>query len=163
MCRTSGDIFSLDRSIPMRYGGILAMVCLLHCLPVWQAAGAEAESDRQIVHVLNRLAFGPTLEDLRYVKQVGVDRYIAEQLDPDSIPEPLELRWRLSALDTLRFNPVMLRQLYGPPRPLRGFKVPPELARLQRERARVVLRQAADAHILRAVLSRRQLQEVMVD
>jgi uncharacterized protein (DUF1800 family) len=147
----------------LRYARSLAAACLVICLPLWQVFGAEAGSDRQIIHILDRLAFGPTLNDFRYVKQVGIDRYIAEQLDAGSIPEPLELQWRLAGLDTLRFHPVMLRQLYGPPRPLRGFKVPAELYRLQRERARVVVRQASDARLFRAVLSRRQLQEVMVD
>ena len=73
--------------MPTRYAGILAAACLLICLPALRAIGAEAVSDRQIIHVLNRLAFGPTLEDFRRVKTIGIDRYIAEQLDPDSIPE----------------------------------------------------------------------------
>jgi uncharacterized protein (DUF1800 family) len=128
-----------------------------------QTTGAEPASDRQIVHVLNRLAFGPTLDDFRRVKSIGIDRYIAEQLDPHDIPESFELRWRLAALDTLRFSAIQLRELYGPLRPLRGFKPSPELAKAQRERARIVVQQAAEARILRAVLSQRQLQEVMVD
>jgi len=149
--------------VPGRFSGILAAACLLIWLPAWPASGAEASPDRQIIHVLNRLAFGPTLEDFRHVKSIGVDRYIAEQLDPDAIPEPFELQWRIAALDTLRLNAVQLRQLYGPLRAVRGFKLPPELMKMQRERSRVIVRQAAEARILRAVLSRRQLQEVMVD
>jgi uncharacterized protein (DUF1800 family) len=75
----------------------------------------------------------------------------------------VELRWRLAQLDTLKLDPVQLRQLYGPLRAPRGFKIPPELERAQRERVRIILRDAAEARILRAVLSRRQLQEIMVD
>jgi uncharacterized protein (DUF1800 family) len=125
--------------------------------------GAEPESDRQIIHVLNRLAFGPTLEEFRYVRSIGIDRYIAEQLDPDTIPEPIELRWHLAQLDTLKLNAVQLRELYGPLRAPRGFKLSPELEKAQRERVRVILRDAAEARILRAILSRRQLREVMAD
>ena len=66
--------------------------------------------------------------------------------------------WRLAQLDTLKLNPVQLRQLYGPLRSLRGFKPNPELERAQRERVRVVLHDASDARMLRAVLSRRQLR-----
>src|SRR5207248_4967968 len=99
----------------------------------------------------------------RQVKTIGVERYIAEQLDPDSIPEPIELRWRLAQLDTLRLDPVQLRQLYGPFRTLRGFKPNPELERAQRERVRIILRDASEGRILRALLSPRQLHEVMVD
>ncbi len=149
--------------MPARYSGILAAAYLLICLLMLQATRAESASDWQIIHVLNRLAFGPTLEDFRHVKSIGVDRYIAEQLDPDAIPKSFELQWRLAALDTLRFNAVQLRQLYEPPREIRGFKPSPELVKMQRERARIIVRQAAEARILRAVLSPRQLQEVMVD
>src|SRR5215469_4152951 len=149
--------------MPARLVGIFALCFLFVCPLLLRATGAESVSDRLVVHVLNRLAFGPTVEDFRRVKAGGIDRYIAEQLDPDSLPEPLELRWRLAALDTLRFNAVQLREMYGPLRPLRGFKPSDELVRAQRERLRIVVKQAAEARILRAVLSQRQLQEVMVD
>src|SRR6516164_4451927 len=149
--------------MPARWSGILAAACLLICLPMLQTAHAEPVFDRQIIHVLNRLAFGPTLEDFHHVRSIGIDRYIAEQLHPESIPEPFELRWRIAALDTLRYNAAQLRQLYGLPSPIRGFKVPPELEKAQRERARAIVQQAAQARILRSVLSRRQLEEVMVD
>src|SRR5215469_13301886 len=115
------------------------------------------------VHVLDRLAFGPTLEELRRIKTIGEERYISEQLDPDQIPEPVDLRWRVAQLDTLKLNPVQLRQLYGPVRNLRGFKPNPELEKAQRERVRLILRDASEARVLRAVLSARQLQEVLVD
>jgi uncharacterized protein (DUF1800 family) len=149
--------------MPTRLAGIAAAVCLLVLAPYVLLGAAEAVPERLYIHALNRLAFGPTLEELRHVKTVGVERFIAEQLDPGSIPEPVELRWRLDQLDTLKLNAVQLRQLYGPLPPLRGFKPNPELEKAQRERVRVVLRDASEARILRAVLSRRQLQEVMVD
>jgi uncharacterized protein (DUF1800 family) len=136
---------------------------LLIALPSLLALGAEPVPDQAVVHLLNRLAFGPTLEEVRQVKTIGVERYIAEQLDPDSIPEPVELRWRLAQLDTLKLNPVQLRQLYGPLRSLRGFKPNPELEKAQRERVRIILRDAGEARILRSLLSPRQLHEVMVD
>jgi uncharacterized protein (DUF1800 family) len=136
---------------------------LLIALPSLLALGAEPVSDQAAVHLLNRLAFGPTLEEVRHVKMIGGERYIAEQLDPDSIPEPIELRLRLDQLDTLKLNPVQLRQLYGPLRSLRGFKPNPELEKAQRERVQIILRDASEARILRALLSPRQLHEVMVD
>jgi uncharacterized protein (DUF1800 family) len=149
--------------MPTRFVGVFAAYLLLVCFLMMRATGAEPASDRAIIHVLNRLAFGPTIEDFRRVKSIGVDQYIEEQLNPDAIDEPLELGWRLAALDTLRFNAVQLRQLYGPLRPLRGFKPSPELVKAQHERVRVIVQQAEEARILRAVLGERQLQEVMVD
>ena len=148
---------------PSRLLFFLAAAGLLIALPPLLALGAEPVSDQVVVHLLNRLAFGPTLEEVRRVKTIGVERYVAEQLDPESIPEPIELRWRLAQLNTLKLNPVQLRQLYGPLRTLRGFKPNPELEKAQRERVQVILRDASEARILRALLSPRQLREVMVD
>ena len=148
------------RSVAMR---LAAAASLLIALPPVLSTAAEAISDQAVVHLLNRLAFGPTLGEVRQVKTVGVERYIAQQLDPDSLPEPIELRWRLAQLDTLKFDPMQLRRLYGPPRVLRGFKPNPELEKAQRERVRIILRDASEARMLRAVLSTRQLHEVMVD
>ncbi len=147
----------------MLYVRFLTGACLLICLAGLRAAYAQPFPDRQAVHILNRLAFGPTLEDFHRVKAIGVDRYLAEQLAPESIPEPFELGWRLAAFDTLKYNAVQLRQLYGPLPSIRGFKLPPELIKAREERARAIVREAAQARLLRAVLSQRQLQEVMVD
>lgn len=160
----------------IRYAGILVVACLLALAPALGASGAgqgrvdsgradlgRTDSDRRVVLVLNRLAFGPTLDDFRYVKTVGVERYIAEQLDPTAISEPIELRFRLAQLGTLGLDAVELRQLFGPLRPVAGVKPTAAAEKAQRERARAVVREAAEARILRAVLSRRQLQQVMVD
>ena len=91
MDRMSGGTSSFYRSMATRFAGILGAACLLVCLSALWASGAEPVSDGQIIHVLNRLAFGPTLEEFRHVRTIGVDRYIAEQLDPGSIEEPIEL------------------------------------------------------------------------
>ena len=144
MTRGARGRSSFHRFFAMGVAGFAAAAGLLLALPSLVAIGAEQVSDRIVVHLLNRLAFGPTLEEARQVKTIGVERYIAEQLDPDSIPEPIELRWRLAQLDTLRLDPVQLRQLYGPLRNLRGFKPNPELERAQRERVRIILRDASE-------------------
>src|SRR5215471_17727504 len=146
-----------------RAGALLAAAYFGVILTAALAGGAELASDREIMHVLNRLAFGPALEQFQYAKSVGVERYIAEQLNPDSIPEPIELRSRLAPLETLKLDSVQLRQLYGPLPSLRGFKPNADAEKAQRERARLVLHDAGEARILRALLSRRQLQEVLVD
>jgi uncharacterized protein (DUF1800 family) len=127
------------------------------------ARGADPAADRRVIHVLDRLAFGPTLEDFRHVKAIGVGRYIAEQLDPTAIPEPIELRWRLAQLGTLTLDAVRLRQLFGPLPPVPGLKPTPAEVSDQQQRARAVTDQAAAARIYRGVLSPRQLLEVMVD
>jgi uncharacterized protein (DUF1800 family) len=127
------------------------------------AVAAERVSDRQILHMLDRLAFGPTAEDAKHLKAIGIERYIAEQLDPDSISEPPELTQRLAGLETLRLDPVRLFAEYGPLRAVDGVKPTPEEERARRQRARLILEQAQAARLWRALYSPRQLQEVMVD
>ncbi|HEY3909589.1 MAG TPA: DUF1800 domain-containing protein [Stellaceae bacterium] len=144
-----------------RYAGLLGAACLLLLLLPMRAGAAD--SDRQVIHVLNRLAFGPTLDDFNYVKLIGVERYVAEQLEPEAIDEPIELRFRLAQLTTLGLGAVELRGLYGPLRPVAGVKPSVDEIRAQQARARLVVREAAEARILKAVLSRRQLQQVMVN
>ncbi len=131
--------------MPIRAAGFFA--ALLIAAPTMESIGGTLAPDRQIIHVLNRLAFGPTLEDAEHVRAIGVERYIAEQLDPAAIPEPIELRWRLAQLDSLKLNPVQLRQLYGPLPSLRGFKPNRELEKAQRERVRIILRDASEARV----------------
>jgi uncharacterized protein (DUF1800 family) len=132
--------------------------------PAIAAAPAAARgSDRQILHVLDRLAFGPTMEEFQHVKTLGIERYVAEQLDPEQIAEPAELTGRLAALDTLKLDPVQLFAEYGPLRPVGGVKQPPEEQRARRQRARIILEEASAARLWRARWSRRQLHEVMVD
>jgi uncharacterized protein (DUF1800 family) len=152
---------TLARPMPIRPLAAAFATYLLVGLP---ASAAENAAEKEALHVLNRLAFGPTAEDLRHVEAIGVDRYIDEQLYPQAIREPPELVQRLATLDTLRLDPIRLFEIYGPWRPFRGGGKPsPEEAKAQRERAKVIVQQAAEARILRATLSHRQLQEVMVD
>jgi uncharacterized protein (DUF1800 family) len=148
------------RSIPALTGILFLLVLSALAL---RAGAAERVSDRQVLHVLDRLAFGPTAADLTHVKAIGIERYIAEQLDPASIPEPRDLTQRLAGLETLKLDPVQLFAEYGPLRETGGMKPSPEDQQAQRQRARTILEQAQAARIWRALYSPRQLQEVMVD
>jgi uncharacterized protein (DUF1800 family) len=146
------------------FRGLKRMLACLGLL-LWVAASpaTAADSDRQVIHVLNRLAFGPSAEDFEYVKMIGIERYIAEQLDPTSIVEPTELRFQLAQLPTLGLGAMELRQFFGPLRTVGGVRATQDDIRAQQQRANLVFREAAQARIWRAVLSRRQLQQVMVN
>jgi uncharacterized protein (DUF1800 family) len=147
-----------------RFYLLIATVCAV-ALGVPAVSAADPAADKQIVHVLNRMAFGPTAEDVAHIRQIGIDRYIDEQLHPESIPEPPALTERLAALDTLKLEPAQLFAEYGPILPVmnNGVKPAPEEAKARRQRAQVIVRQAQAARIWRALYSPRQLQEVMVD
>jgi uncharacterized protein (DUF1800 family) len=133
------------------------------CLTIVAAGAAETADDRQALHLINRLGFGPTIEDLKHVEAIGVDRYIEEQLNPQAIPEPPELIRSLAALDTLRLDPAALFEGYWPHPSKDGVAPSVEETKARLLRARVIILQAAEARILRATMSHRQLQEAMVD
>ena len=123
---------------------------------------AAIPDELKTLHVLNRLAYGPSPGDLQKIRAMGVNQYIEQQLAPDAIPLPEHLGRELDGLETLHMNPVRLFKEYGPPLK-RDRQVDPEAAKAARERARIIMEQAVQARLWRAVESPRQLQEVMVD
>jgi uncharacterized protein (DUF1800 family) len=117
-------------------------------------------SAQKSLHALNRLGFGPRPGDLAAVRRMGVDRYIAQQLSPESIPEPEDLTRRIAALRTLRMTPVELFMEFQ--QPLRQVaKDDPDARKAARREARQVIMEAVEARIVRAVYGMRQLHEVM--
>ena len=124
---------------------------------------ALASADSQALHVLNRLAFGPRPGDVARVEAMGVDAYIAQQLHPDSIPLPDELQHELASYDTLKLSTTQLFEQYGPPERKQGQDLTPEQLKELKEDSKKVVEQAMDAHLLLAVESPQQLQEVMVN
>lgn len=135
---------------------------ILFSLLASSATGATIPSDLREVHILNRLGFGPSPGDIERVKAMGVDRYIQEQLSPRSIPLPESLTAKLDSLETLRLSSSQLFLEYGPPS-YAGKQGDKAAAQRGRQRARIILEQATEARLLRAVESPRQLEEVMVN
>jgi len=137
------------------------LVALIAPPPVY----ADPVADRQILHLLNRIAFGPTAEDVAHVNTIGIDRYIEEQLHPEAIPEPAVLSERLAPLETQRLGAARLFAEYGPPpsETRGGAKPTQEAIDARIARGDAILQQARVARVWRALYSRRQLQEAMVD
>ena len=104
-----------------------------------QAPGGEQWS--LVEHVLRRCSYGPVPGDRLLVEeQEGIDPFIASQLAPDSIDDTLCER-------TIR----SIERIHRPRRELYS------------EDPRMLLHDLVRARILRAVYSRRQLKEIMVD
>ncbi len=121
---------------------------------------SDLPSEDRALHVLNRLAFGPRPGDLERVRGIGYERYIEQQLHPESIPLAAALSERLSRMRTLRMTPVELFVEFM--LPIRRAAKGDKQAKLKaRRRARIAIEQAAEARLLRAVESPRQLEEVM--
>lgn len=138
-------------SLSLLFGGIA---------PALHAAAMPSELTE--IHVLNRLAFGPTAADLEHVRSIGVEKYIQEQLSPSSIPLSRALVEQLNSLDTLRLSAPELFIEYGPPS-YRGMQGDKEAIQKARQRARIIVEQAVEARLRSAIESPRQLEEVMVN
>ena len=139
----------------------------LGVIPAWgslcSVAAAVTPIDPKILHVLNRLSFGPRPGDVQMVAQMGVDRYIQQQLAPDSIPISQPLTEKLAQLEALNLTPPELLAQYEPVKAANGQNLTPDERKHLRQQARMVMQQAIQARLLRATASPRQLEEVMVD
>ena len=135
----------------------------LCCLLMFGTAGAaEPTPQQEALHVLNRLGYGPRPGDLEQVMQIGVDRYIEQQLNPASIPLPDPLQKKLSALDYA--NRSAGDVLYAYRKILNQTKDGSESAQQERrEQIGKMVEETAQARLWRAIESPRQLEEVMVD
>jgi uncharacterized protein (DUF1800 family) len=135
--------------------------------------------DRTIVHVLNRIGFGPMPGDVERVRTSGLEAYIERQLQPEKIDDAA-MRARLEALTTIEASSRELAEQYV---------MPAQRARAEQQRARAnaqsgtppqpemmaapqspevrgerqVLLELSQHKLLRAAYSDRQLEEVMVD
>jgi len=156
---------AISQCIMAARSSTLVAACCCVALASSHPALADPASDRQIIHILNRIAFGPTAEQVAHVKAIGIDGYIDEQLDPAAIPEPAALTDRLAPLDRLKLDTSELYKRYGPLTTEANGGVPPTAEQVQARinQADVIQQQASAARVYRALYSPRQLQEVMVD
>jgi uncharacterized protein (DUF1800 family) len=178
---------------------VLVMSAMLATETLATLADTQKNSKKQrlseaqkIIHVLNRLGFGARPGDVERVKAMGVEKYINEQLNPETIPDVVAEN-KVKDLGALNMTTAELYEKYPQPgRLLRELQAKgmlggdsqtdqkngPQLDP-QNEKNRKVLQEyyqkngllqpqriMAELHasrILRAVYSERQLQEVMVD
>ncbi len=128
-------------------------------LMLWVTVVLPASANPKILHAINRLSFGPTPGEIERVESIGVEKYIQEQLNPNSIPSSNTLDSQLAQLSSLNLSTNELGVAYGATR-----KVPPaERPQLKLNRIRKVADERNHAKLLRAIESPRQLEEVMTD
>jgi uncharacterized protein (DUF1800 family) len=137
--------------------------------PAMVAAAREQTADQQVRHVLNRLAFGARPGDVEHVRSIGVDRWIALQLQPSRIRDTA-VEQIVTALPTLAMSSRELLERYPTPQMVFTRQQRSTMSRedsLERRRvaqeSRRVLADMQIAKVARAVASERQLEEVMVD
>ncbi|HEY3886329.1 MAG TPA: DUF1800 family protein, partial [Vicinamibacterales bacterium] len=140
--------------------------------------------DKTILHVLNRIGFGPRPGDIARVRHMGLAAYIDQQLHPERIADAA-VDARLASFETLdKSSSVIAENYYLPAQEARRqaqlamkdeppmkadapdagdkpVRTPEEIAAQQK--AREVILQLSEQKILRAAYSDRQLEEVLTD
>lgn len=165
---------------------VAPIACIVALLPLTGMLAATTSGipahpdDKTIVHVLNRLGFGPAPGDIERVRRIGLEKYIDGQLRPESLADG-GMAARLAGLDTLTMSSRDLAEDYFLPARMerrraqqeaasqpvgdttskRDMLTPAQMELMQGQRR--VLTDLAQQKILRAVYSQRQLNEVMVD
>ena len=144
-------------------------------LAVWLSAAPAPAGDAAIVHVLNRIGFGPRPADIERVRRIGIDAYIEEQLHPERIADD-GIKARLDGMTTLSLSTSEL---------LERYQRPAVQARRQRQQAAAntpsgqpperpmrdpnmeppnqPLVELSEQKLLRAIYSDRQLEQVLTD
>lgn len=154
-------------------------------------ASPNLTQDQKIIHLLNRIGYGPRPGDVERVKRMGIDKYIDLQLHPERIDDP-GIEARLANFPSLHMSLAEIQQKYPPPNLLArelGLKKgknaelqppPGEGADENQKREyrqqvnsyyqanglkppQLLLQELQGQKIIRAAYSERQLQEVMTD
>jgi uncharacterized protein (DUF1800 family) len=142
-------------------------------------APAPADDDQAIVHVLNRIGFGPRPGDVDRVRQIGLRRYIEQQLHPEHISDEA-IPAHLSGLSTLTLSSKDIAERYeipqmqarrqakqqvaSSPNPDQAPSVKDvKRANSDQQRANEPLIELSMQKVVRAAYSERQLQEVLTD
>jgi len=168
---------------------LLTLYCL--CVTPVAALGSNrpgSGNDQRVRQVLSRLTFGARPGDVERVAEMGVDKFIAEQLDPDEIDDAA-LQKRLDKLPTLNIATPDLAAQYNPPKPTPTPVPSPAMMTTQAAETMMqaatptpspspaaspkptpvpknpgmVVNELQRSKLLHAVYSDRQLYEVMVD
>src|SRR5690348_4780863 len=128
------------------------------------------------LHALNRLAYGPRPGEVERVAGMGVLNWIDAQLQPDRIPDPV-LAAKERAFPLLRMSRQDLADAYTAAQRARRARLADSMSRTaaspadpdpaamtpEVRQARRLAGELQEVAVVRAALSERQLEEVMVD
>jgi len=136
----------------------------------WVPASDLGEGNPYIT-ALNRIQFGPRPGDFERIKQIGLDNYIDEQLAPEKIDDSAFEQRLASLYPTLSLSISELMSTYPQAR-----QIPPAVRAFQQFRKgelklpderqqgpAEVINDLQEATLMRAIFSKRQLNEVVVD
>ncbi len=122
-------------------------------------------ANKKVFHLIDRLSYGPKLQQLKQVEEQGIEAYIKSQLQPSAIPYSADLKQKMQGLETLRFTPKQaFKQKERIDKTAKELKLSrQEKGKVRRKLEKTIIQQARQGRLLLALESPRQLEEVMVD
>src|SRR6476646_3601096 len=165
------------RALPALGAAILLAAAGVHT--TLNGTAAPADDEQAIVHVLNRIGFGPRPGDIERVRQIGLRQYIEQQLHPERIPDDATTP-RLKEFETLNLSSRDIAERYEVPQIQARRNAKQEVAKspnpdqapsvkdvkraaATQQRANEPLIELSMQKVVRAAYSERQLQEVLTD
>jgi uncharacterized protein (DUF1800 family) len=106
----AGSRVSLTRSILPLAAGISLLLSATAVQAQEAFANVPVNRD-EIVHVLNRITFGPRPGDVETVQKMGLRNFIEQQLHPESIDDSA-VEQQLAGFDLLQMSPEQLTDLF---------------------------------------------------
>ena len=94
-----------------RVGSLVSIIASLVLLPPATAQETPAPNRDVVVHVLNRITFGPRPGDVEAVQKMGLHNYIEQQLHPETIDDSA-VDQALAGFDILQMSSPELAQLF---------------------------------------------------
>lgn len=105
---------SIRPLMPNFPNGYLSSRLKLIELPGNASSNSTLNDDQKILHLLNRAGFGPRPGDIERIRQMGIERYLEEQLNPEDLTDDF-LAKPLQSLRTLQMAMPEIVQNYLPP------------------------------------------------
>lgn len=140
---------------------------------LWSAAGTAGTppekklnglTDQEAaIHVLNRLAFGPTPGQVDEVRKLGWKAWIEQQLKPEAIDDSALDKQLAELFPSLSMNLEQIYETYQKPFPKKDAS-PEEKKKFQQQRNQSLAqlrRELQESVLFRAVYSKRQFSEVI--
>lgn len=116
---SSSREWSRRRSAAMAWLFVVALVAGVGSSSMWAERAKRTQTrvavdDQTIVHVLNRIGYGPAPGQVQELREMGLQAYIEQQLHPERLPD-VGLRDRLASLSTLEMSSgAIAQQFYQP-------------------------------------------------
>ena len=152
---------------------VITLSAISLSIPAAAQTSPHLSEAQKVLHVLNRVSFGPRPGDIERVRKMGIEKYVEQQLHPESIDDT-GIDTRLTDFPSISMSVAEMNTRYIQPNGLATeLGMTPDsidrqaINQAMKERGlnpqQKLLQELQGQKLVRAVSSERQLEEVMTD